>query len=106
MQIENRSCDTFKWTEDADIMDLRSLFSTAHQHELFIRRWSSKQKEYFYLNTSIYGTGMYLLYVAKEFFIVCSVVNQDFHITFPLSEEVHKSTLKPLSCKVYNLSQD
>lgn len=37
------------------------------------------------------------IYVAKEFFIVCSLVNKDFHITFPLSEEVHKSTLKPLS---------
>lgn len=46
------------------------------------------------------------IYVAKEFFIVCSLVNKDFHITFPLSEEVHKSTLKPLSWKAYNLSQD
>lgn len=57
----------------------------------------SKQKNYFYLNTSIYGTGMYFLYLAKEFFfIVCSVVNLDFHIRFPLSEEIHKSTLKHL----------
>lgn len=43
VQIENRSCDTLKWAEDADIMDL-SLFSTDHQHELFIRGWSNKQK--------------------------------------------------------------
>lgn len=58
----------------------------------------SKQKKYFHSNTSIYGTGMCLLYLAKEFFfIVCSIVNLDFHIRFPLSEEVHKSTLKHLS---------
>lgn len=41
---------------------------------------------------------MYLLYLAKEFFFIfCSVVNLDFHIRFPLSEEVHESTLKQLS---------
>jgi len=36
-QIENGSYDTFKWTDNADFMNLRSFTYTAHHHELFIR---------------------------------------------------------------------
>ena len=37
VQIEDRSYETFKKTDNADFMNLRSLFSTAHHHELCIR---------------------------------------------------------------------
>lgn len=37
MQIENKSCDTFKWIDNAEFMNLRSLLSTTQHHKLFIR---------------------------------------------------------------------
>lgn len=74
-------------------MNFRCLFFIAHHPELFIRGITdrqlliglSKQKKYFYLNVLVYGTGMHLVYLAKDVsFIVCSIGNLDFLIRIPL----------------------
>lgn len=37
VQIENRSCDTFKYTVNADFMYFRCFFSIVHHYELLIK---------------------------------------------------------------------